>query len=86
LRIVRNFSSDVATKLSMLIQTNWEGELINAYHIPDNVLGHFYIDEQNRKMYITRHRLVPDAHTMEVFEIVSYQLEENKGNLLSGSK
>jgi hypothetical protein len=86
LRIARDFSSDVASKLSMLIQTNWDGELINAYHIPDKVLGHFYIDEQNRKMYITRYRLVPDDHTMEVFEIVSYQLEENKESLLDGLK
>ncbi|MDR2027806.1 MAG: hypothetical protein LBQ01_09690 [Prevotellaceae bacterium] len=75
LRIARDFSSG-STKFCMLIQIDWEGELINAYHIPDKVLGHFYIDEQNRKMYITRHRTVPDIHVNEVFEIVSYQLKE----------
>jgi hypothetical protein len=75
LRVARDFSSG-STKFRMLIQTNWEGELINAYHIPDKVLGHFYIDEQNRKMYIVRHRLVPDIHIVEIFEIVSYQLEK----------
>jgi hypothetical protein len=75
LRVARDFSSD-GTKFHMLIQTDWEGELINAYHIPDSVLGHFYIDKQNRKMYIVRHRIVPDVHINEVFEIVSCQLKE----------
>jgi hypothetical protein len=75
LRIARDFSTD-DIKWSMLIQTDWEGTLINAYHFPDNVFGHFFIDEQNRKMYIIRHRIVPDIHVNEVFEIVSYQLEK----------
>jgi hypothetical protein len=76
LRITRDFSSDNDTKPSMLIQTDWEGNLINAYHIMDVVLGHFYIDEQNWKMYIIRNRLVPDIHVNEVYDIVSYQLKE----------
>jgi hypothetical protein len=86
LHITRDFSSDNNTNPSMLIQINWEGELINAYHITDVVLGHFYIDEQNRKMYIVRHRLVPDIHVNEVYDIVSYQLEEDKGSLLGELK
>jgi hypothetical protein len=76
LHIIRDFSSFIGTKPSMLIQINWDGELIKAYRIPDTVLGHFYIDEQNRKMYIVRHRLVPDIHVNEVYDIVSYQLKE----------
>ncbi|MDR0725258.1 MAG: hypothetical protein LBF59_04530, partial [Prevotellaceae bacterium] len=73
LRITRDFSSDDDTNPSTLIQINWDGELINAYHITDEVLGHFYIDEQSRKMYIVRHRLVPDIYVNEVYDIVSYQ-------------
>jgi hypothetical protein len=77
MRIARDFSSG-STKFRMLIQTDWDGELINAYHIPDEVLGHFYIDEHNRKMYIVRHRIVPDVHINEVFDIVSYQFRDAK--------
>jgi hypothetical protein len=57
---------------NMLIQLNWEGELVNAYIIPDDVQGQFYIDEENNKLYIVRHRIVSDSE--EVFEIVAYLL------------
>jgi hypothetical protein len=74
LRIARDFPNN-KTKLHMLIQTDWEGELINAYYIPDEVLGHFFIDEQNKKMYIIRHSIVQESAVNEIFELVSYQLQ-----------
>jgi hypothetical protein len=77
LRLARDFSTEVVSvKWSMLIQTDWNGNLIHAYHFPDDVLGHFFIDEQNRKVYIVRHRIVPEVDVNEVYDIVSYQLEK----------
>jgi hypothetical protein len=59
---------------NMLVQINWDGELVNVYNIPDEVLGQFYVDEKEKKLYIVRHNLVPEFHISEVFEIVSYSL------------
>lgn len=33
----------------MLIQTDWDGQLINSYRFKDKVCGQFYVDEQKRK-------------------------------------
>ena len=34
---------------NMLIQVNWDGELINAYRTSDEIEGQFYIDEKRKK-------------------------------------
>ena len=57
---------------NMLIQVNWDGELMNIYHTSDEIEGQFYIDEKEKKMYIIRHRLLSAIE--EVFEVVSYLL------------
>lgn len=55
-----------------LIQTDWDGNLVNSYQFVDNVSGQFYIDEHARKIYIIRNRWKADKE--EVFEVVSYNL------------
>lgn len=56
----------------MILQLNWEGELIQAYAFEDNITGRFYVDETNKKLYAIRHRIESDD--LELFEVVSYRL------------
>ena len=67
LRVKRNNSAD-----NMLVKLDWDGNLINAYNITDEIGGQFYIDEKGEKMYVIRHSLLSDIE--EVFEVVSYLL------------
>lgn len=56
----------------MLIQIDWDGNLINSYRFADNVSGQFCIDESAHKIYIIRNDW--NADMSEVFDIVSYNL------------
>lgn len=59
---------------NMLIQVDWDGNFINAYHITDDIQGQFYIDEKDNTLYSIRHRIMSDG-IEEVFEVVSYSLQ-----------
>lgn len=56
----------------MIIQINWEGELINSYRFMDDISGQFYVDENSRKLYIIRNYI--NLEDNEIYGIVSYDL------------
>lgn len=56
----------------MILQINWEGELIKSYRFRDNISGQFYIDEHSRELYIIRNYINSEGN--EIFGIVSYEL------------
>lgn len=58
----------------MLIQTDWNGNLVHSYRFADNVSGQFYIDEPAHRLYIIRNTW-DAAINEEVFEIVSFKLK-----------
>lgn len=58
----------------MLIQTDWNGNLVNSYRFVENVSGQFYIDERTRKLYIIRNSRNADLNE-EMFDVVSYDLQ-----------
>jgi hypothetical protein len=70
LRIIGNRITGKTTH--MLLQLNWEGELIHAYKIQDEIEGQFHIDENKGKMYAIRYFVNSDMNDM--YEIVSYSL------------
>jgi hypothetical protein len=59
---------------NILIQIDWDGKLINAYKILDNIEGQFYIDEKDRRMYIVRNSV--KSLQNDIYEIVSYKLND----------
>lgn len=73
--LLRMIVSPMAEKTeSMLIQTDWNGNMINSYRFVDNVSGQFYIDENAHKVYIIRNEWDADINE-EVFDIVSFNLK-----------
>lgn len=73
--LLRVIVSPMAEKTErMLIQTDWNGNMINSYRFVDNVSGQFYIDEKAHKVYIIRNGWDADINE-EVFDIVSFNLE-----------
>ena len=70
LRITANLTKEESE--TMLIQIDWNGNLVNSYRFMDNVSGQFYIDESVHKIYIIRNSW--NSTDGEVFEIVSYNL------------
>lgn len=70
LRITTDPNKEESEK--MLIQMDWNGNLINSYQFKDNVSGQFHIDENAHKIYIIRNRW--DANKGEMFDIISYNL------------
>lgn len=58
----------------MLVQTDWNGNLVHSYRFADNVSGQFYIDEPTHRLYIIRNSW-DAAINEEVFEIVSFKLK-----------
>jgi hypothetical protein len=71
LRIVQQSPADDITE-NTLIQIDWDGNLINTFHVKDAMEGWFYIIENERKMYAIRHVIKGDED--EIYEIVSYEL------------
>jgi hypothetical protein len=59
---------------NMLLQITWDGELINAYKIQEEIEGQFFINEDERKMYAIRHVINSDEN--EIYGIVSYPLKD----------
>ncbi|MDR1373083.1 MAG: hypothetical protein LBJ17_08250 [Dysgonamonadaceae bacterium] len=59
---------------NMIVKLDWDGNLIEVYEIKDKIEGQFYVDEQNKKMYVIRHRIVQESTVSEIFELISYQL------------
>lgn len=55
-----------------LVQLDWNGKLINHYQLPNNVLGQFYIDDNENQLYIIQ-RNITESDT-EIYSIVSYGL------------
>lgn len=73
--LLRVIVSPMAEKTeNMLIQTDWNGNMINSYRFVDNVSGQFYIDENAHKVYIIRNEWDADINE-EVFDIVSFNLK-----------
>lgn len=73
--LLRMIVSPMAEKTeSMLIQTDWNGNMINSYCFVDNVSGQFYIDENAHKVYIIRNEWDADINE-EVFDIASFNLK-----------
>lgn len=56
----------------MILQLNWEGELVQSFTFEDNISGRFYVDETNKSLYAIRHRIEKDD--LELFEVVRYSL------------
>lgn len=71
LRVTVNPMAEKTEK--MLVQTDWNGNLINSYRFVDNVSGQFYIDEYAHKIFIIRNGWDTDINE-EVFDVVSYNL------------
>lgn len=55
----------------VLLQLDWDGNIVNAYQLPNTVSGQFYIDSEQEKLYIIQQRLEGDE---EIFSVVSYLL------------
>lgn len=55
----------------MIIQLDWEGELINSYLFNDDISGQFYVDEKMKKIYVIRRYI--NIEDEEIFSIVSYK-------------
>jgi hypothetical protein len=70
LRITGNRLTDETE--NMLLRVDWDGKLINAYKIQDNIEGQFYINEKEKKMYIVRNAV--KSLQNDIYEIVSYKL------------
>jgi hypothetical protein len=69
--LLRSTKDSKKESKSILIQLNWDGELIKSYKIPDEgIYGQFYVDEGANKIYAIRH-FIDHAET-EIFSIVSY--------------
>lgn len=77
--MIRSFSTEKycyflrkeMTDLS-LVQLDWNGNLVNHYQLPDNVIGQFYIDEKKNLLYIIQ-KEITDSYE-EIYSIVSYEL------------
>lgn len=55
----------------MIIQLNWEGQLVNSYLFNDAISGQFYVDEKMKKIYAIRRYINLDGE--EVFGVVAYK-------------
>ena len=58
----------------MLVQTDWDGNLVHSYRFADNVSGQFFVDENAHKLYIIRNSW-DAAINEEIFDIVSFNLQ-----------
>ena len=56
----------------MLIQIDWEGNLIHSYKFKDHVSGQFYINEDSNTLYIICNYIRSDDE--DIFAIISYNL------------
>ena len=73
--LLRVSANPIAEKTeNMLIQTDWNGNMINSYRFVDNVSGQFYIDENAHKVYVIRNSWDADINE-EVFDVVSFDLK-----------
>ncbi|MDR1896686.1 MAG: TolB-like 6-bladed beta-propeller domain-containing protein [Prevotellaceae bacterium] len=70
-RITKISQSENNEKTQMILQVNWDGELIRAYKLQDDIAG-FYIDEKNNKMYAIRNYV--NKKDEEMFALVTYDL------------
>jgi hypothetical protein len=58
----------------MIIQINWDGDLIASYQLGSDVLvGTFFVDELTNKLYMIR---IIDAKDGEIYAITSYLLNQ----------
>lgn len=57
----------------MLTQIDWEGKLIQSFHIKEDIIGGFYVDEEMKKIYAIVQDLDEDGQ--EIQKIVSYRLD-----------
>lgn len=53
-----------------VIQINWDGRLINSFQIDETLIGGFFIDESEKRMYAITHSVNNKGN--EIFEVVSY--------------
>lgn len=64
-------ASDTEAQM-MIIQIDWDGKLINAYRFKDNISGQFYVDEENRKIYLIKNYISPVGD--DIFAVVAYKI------------
>ena len=63
---------ELSTHKRMLIQVDWEGNLINSYTINENMERQFYIDEAKKTMFAIVNYTKEDQ---DLFGLVSYKLK-----------
>jgi hypothetical protein len=57
----------------LIVQVNWDGELIKTYKFTDEISSRIDIDEKNRKLYAIRHYITEKDE--EFYALVTYNLE-----------
>jgi hypothetical protein len=73
LRITRKPSVDESD--IMIVQINWDGDLIASYQLGSDVLaGTFFVDERTNKLYMTR---IIEGEDNEIYAVTSYLLNQN---------
>lgn len=55
-----------------LVKIDWDGNLIKSYKFKDEIIGQFYVDEINKKVFAIRH--VVESKNHEFYDVVSYLL------------
>lgn len=73
--VVKNGVVISSIKESFLVKIDWNGNLIKSFKIKDEIIGNFYIDEKNNKLFAIRHVIEPENN--EFYDVVSYSLNDN---------
>ncbi|MDR2026340.1 MAG: TolB-like 6-bladed beta-propeller domain-containing protein [Prevotellaceae bacterium] len=69
---LRRTEANDEIKEAHLIQTDWNGNPVKSYIIPDSdIHGGFCIDETSKKMYTFKHSIIDDN---EIFYLAAYSL------------
>jgi hypothetical protein len=60
---------------SMIVQINWDGDLIASYQLGKNVIGTFFVDELTNTLYMIR---TIEGEDNEIYAVTSYLLNQEK--------
>ena len=72
--LLRSEKDENGISSDMLIQIDWDGNLIHSYKFEDHVSGQFYVNEDSNTLYIIRNYMRSDDE--DIFAIVSYSLTD----------
>jgi len=61
------------TRELFLVKVDWDGKLISSYRINDEIGGHFYVDEKQKKLFAIRHTV--ESTSKEFYDVVTYSLK-----------